>query len=76
MGPFCLFSVRFCFSFEGSVGMDRGHCRVRGEGTLTLVVVGRKGGLVGVMDLGTARECWSAPGVTWCLGTKGEEYRA
>lgn len=36
----------------------------------------REGGLVGVMDLGTARECWSAPGVTWRLGRKEEEYRA
>lgn len=45
---------------------------------MTLVVVGSKwgGGLVGVMDLGTARESWSAPGVTWCLGRKREEYRA
>ncbi len=40
------------------------------------MVVGSKGGLVGVMDLGTVRECWSAPGVTWRLGRKGEEYRA
>lgn len=31
-----------------------------GEGTLTPVVVGSKGGLVGVMDLGTVRKCWSA----------------
>lgn len=44
-----------------------------GAGTLTPVVLGGKGGgLVGVMDLGTARECWSAPGVTRCLGKKGE----
>lgn len=32
VGPFCLFSVWFCFSLEGSVGLDRGHWRVRGRG--------------------------------------------
>lgn len=32
MGPFCLFSVGVCFSLEGSVGLDRGRCGVRGRG--------------------------------------------
>lgn len=44
VGPFCLFSVHFCFSLEGSVTMDCGHFRAGDEGMSTLVVVGSKGG--------------------------------
>lgn len=76
VGPFCLFSVHFCFLLEGSVTMDCGHFRAGDEGMSTLVVVGSKGGgWAGWYGRGH-RKSWSAPGVTWCLGSKREEYRA
>lgn len=80
MGPFCLFSVHFCFSLEGRVSVDCGLFRAGDEGTSTLVVVGCKGGGGGVGWYGLGhRQSWSAPGVTWCLGSQrgiqGVEYK-
>lgn len=48
VGPFCLFSVHFCFSLEGRVSVDCGLFRAGDEGTSTLVVLGC-GGVGGVV---------------------------
>lgn len=60
MGPFCLFSVHFCFSLEGSVRLDCGHSRVRGRGHVDPCGGGWevRGVELAGMDLGTDRAGW------------------